>query len=256
MFSGWVEVISKGLDYIFLPFEFPLHFGRILEWTISQRSLPRELIRLKNHALWFRTKGFQTILDVGANTGPFAFAIRTLLPAAQIYAFEPLPDCHRRLEKNLSPLGNFHAFQSAIGNQKGEIEMWESEFSESSSVLAMGDLHKKTFPHTARTNSIKVPIARLDDFISSIQLIPPVLLKIDVQGYEDHVFRGADKVLKSVDCIISEISFQPLYEGQALFGEIYQLMDDMGFHFAGFMDSLISPKDGSILQSDGIFYRK
>jgi len=134
--------------------------------------------------------------------------------------------------------------------------MWESEFSESSSVLAMGDLHKKTFPHTAHTNSIKVPIARLDDFIGRIQFDPPVLLKIDVQGYEDQVIRGADKVLKKVDCIISEVSFQPLYEGQALFGEIYQLMDDLGFNFAGFMDSLISPKDGSILQSDGIFYRK
>jgi len=256
MFDGWAETISKGLNYLFLLFEFPQHFGRIIGWTLSQRSLPRELIRLKKYAQWFKNRDFKTILDVGANAGPFAFAARSLLPAARIYAFEPLPDCHRRLEENLSPLGNFQAFRTAIGNQRGEIEMWKSEFSESSSILAMGDLHKMAFPHTASANSIKVPISRLDDFIEQILFTPPVLLKIDVQGYEDHVILGAEKVMKKVDCIIIEISFQPLYKGQALFGEIYQLLNENGFHFEGFMDSLLSPKDGSVLQSDGIFYRK
>lgn len=256
MFHKFSESILKGLNYVFLPFEFPQYFSAILKWTFSQRSLPRELIRLKSHALWFKNRNFKTILDVGANTGPFAFAVRALLPRAQIVAFEPIPNCHRRLVENLSPFGNFQAFQSAIGDQKGEIEMWESKFSESSSILAMGELHKVAFPHTAQSFPIKVPIARLDDFLGQVDLKPPLLLKIDVQGYEEHVIAGASQVLKKADYVISEISFQSLYKGQVLFKEFLQIMNAKGFLFEGFMDSLISPMDGSVLQSDGIFRKK
>jgi len=256
MFHNLSESISKGLNYVFLPFEFPKYFSTILKWNFSQRSLPRELIRLKSHALWFKNRNFKTILDVGANTGPFAFAARCLLPSVQIYAFEPIPECHRQLVENLSPFGNIQTFQSAIGNQKGEIEMWKSEFSESSSILAMGELHKEAFPHTTRSFPIKVPIAHLDDYLGQVDLQPSVLLKIDVQGYEKHVIDGASQVLQKVDYVISEISFQPLYKGQVLFEEFLQMMNAKGFLFEGFMDSLISPQDGSVLQSDGIFRRK
>jgi FkbM family methyltransferase len=256
MFSGWADTISKGLDYFFLPFEFPVYFGKLVHLILSQRSLPRELIRLKKHLQWFKNKNFKTIIDVGANTGPFAFAARVLLPDVHIYAFEPLPDCYEKLLKNLTHYGQFDAFNSAVGEKTGEIWMWRSDFSESSSLLAMGDLHKRTFPHTAKTNSIKVMITRLDDMLEKLHLESPVLLKIDVQGYEDKVIKGAERTLKKVDWIITELSYQSLYEGQALFEDVYQLLINSGFRFAGNMDALYSPLDGNILQSDGIFYKK
>ena len=88
-----------------------------------------------------------------------------------------------------------------------------------------------------------------------MHLLPPILLKIDVQGYEDQVILGATRIMQQVDSIMIEMSFQPLYQGQPLFDEIYQLLISKGFTFAGNMDGLFSPLDGSILQSDGIFIR-
>jgi len=255
MFSGCVDKISKGLNYFFLPFENSRYFGDLVRLVFSQRSLPRELIHLQQYQKWFRKKSFKTIIDVGANTGPFAFAARVLLADSQIYAFEPLPECYQKLNSNLSPYGHFSAFQSAIGNQRGEMEMWKSDFTESSSLLPMDDLHKKAFPHTANQKVIKVPISKLDDYLEKMHLLPPVLLKIDVQGYEDQVILGATRIMQQVDSIMIEMSFQPLYQGQPLFDEIYQLLISKGFTFAGNMDGLFSPLDGSILQSDGIFNR-
>jgi FkbM family methyltransferase len=255
MLSDWIDKTIKGFNYLFLPFEFPKFFGQILDWTFTQRSLPRELIHWKTHKNWFQSRGFKTIIDLGANAGPFSFAARAFLPDAQIYAFEPLPDCYERLVKNLTPFGNFTAFQSAIGDQSGQMEMWKSEFSESSSILAMGELHKKNFPHTANTQAVPVPISRLDDYINKMDLVPPILLKIDVQGYEDKVIKGAVNTLKNIDWVMIEMSFRPLYEGQPLFDNIYRSLITSGFKFAGNMEALYSPLDGSILQSDGIFYR-
>lgn len=256
MFSGWANFLGKGFQYFFTPAEFPSHFFKIIGLTFSQRSLVRELIRLKPHRHWFSSRAFNTIIDVGANTGPFAFSMRLMLPESQIYAFEPLPICYEQLVKNLDPMGKFIAFQTAIGENKGMVEMWECEFRESSSLLPMGDLHKHEFPQSAKTQLISVPLAPLDDYLDEIQFVPPTLLKIDVQGYEDRVIRGALKTLRHVDWIISELSFKTLYEGQPLFAEMYQLITSHGFHYVGSFDALFSPTDGSVLQMDGIFYRE
>jgi len=101
----------------------------------------------------------------------------------------------------------------------------------------------------------KVKVVRLDDFVKENDLPLPNVVKMDVQGYEDQVILGATRILQKVECIMIEMSFQPLYQGQPLFDEIYQLLISKGFTFAGNMDDLFSPLVGSILQSDGIFNR-
>ena len=256
MFSGWADFLSKGFQYFFTPMEFPSNFLKIARLIFSQRSLVRELIRLKPYRNWFASHAFNTIIDVGANTGPFSFAMRLLLPESRIFAFEPLPQCYKKLVRNLDPMGKFTAFQTAIGEEQAEAQMWQSEFSESSSLLPMGDLHKQAFPHTSNAQLVNVPLATLDDYLDKIEFNPPVLLKIDVQGYEDKVIRGATKTLKHVDWIITELSFKTLYKGQPLFAEMYQLLTFHGFRYAGNFDVLISPTDGSVLQMDGMFYRE
>ena len=86
-------------------------------------------------------------------------------------------------------------------------------------------------------------------------LTPPVFLKIDVQGAEDSVLRGAEKTLAQVDFIEIEVSYQPLYSGQVLFEGIQRMLSDYHFRFSGNLDSMLSPLDGSILQSDALFIR-
>ncbi|HEY59393.1 MAG TPA: FkbM family methyltransferase [Anaerolineae bacterium] len=254
--AGTSELLIKAFRYFSLPFHYPRHFIRIAILTLLNRSLVRELFRLHPHKAWYKGRGFKTIIDIGANTGSFAFAMRMIFPDAQIFAFEPIPDCYQQLVHNLSSYGNFKAFQTAIGSHSGTIGFHQSEFLESSSVLPMGKMHKEAFPYTSGSKIVQVPIARLSEFQNKMTIEPPTLLKIDVQGYEDHVISGAKNILKEIEWITMEVSYQPLYEGQMLFNEIFSLMASKGFIYQGSQDMLTSPLDGSILQSDALFKRK
>ena len=247
--------LIKGIEYFSLPFQYPRRFLPLLGKVFANRSLVHEMPRLTPQRAWFQQMGIQTVLDVGSYVGSFAYAIRHILPQAHIYSFEPLQDNYTQLVKNLTPFGNFQAFNTAIGEHAGELEFHRSDFSPSSSALEMGELHRQAFPQTAHSTTLRVPVARLDDYLEKMKLTAPVFLKIDVQGYEDAVLRGAGQVLKLVDYLEIEVSYQPLYSGQVLFDGIHQMLAQAGFRFAGNLDSMLSPLDGSILQSDALFIR-
>lgn len=249
-------LLEKIQDYLILPWLFPKKFIQLYKDILTNRVLVRELVHLEEHYSWFETWRFATIIDVGAYIGAFAYAMDVIQPGVKIISFEPLPDNFDKLNKNMKNKNHFSAYNLAVGDSAGEVTFHRSEFSPSSSILPMENLHKETFPKTANTRMIKVPMVRLDDLVEEMRIISPCLLKIDVQGYEMGVLRGACSLLNHVDCIISEVSHQPLYEGQATFDEIYGYLIDKGFSFAGCLESLISPRDGSILQSDAVFIRK
>ena len=249
------EKLIKSIEYLSLPFHYPDRFFPLLSKLFSNRVLLHEMPRLTPQRIWFQRAGIQTVLDVGSFIGSFAYAIRHILPSASIYSFEPLEENYTELVKNLSPFGLFQAFNTAVGDHQGELEFYRSDFSPSSSAMKMAELHRETYPQSAYNTMLKVPVTTLDDMLGEIQLVPPVFLKIDVQGYEDAVLKGAKKTLALVDFIEIEVSFRPLYEGQLLFDGIYKILKDAGFLFSGNLDSMLSPLDGSILQSDALFIR-
>jgi FkbM family methyltransferase len=213
-----------------------------------------EFLKL-NHA-WIRKSGIRTIVDVGAHEGEFASAARAVLPTAHLYAFEALDDCCRRLRQKFVRDRSFEAFQVAVGEGHGSVTFRRSGFSEASSVLPMAPLHAAAFPWTARTVPLTVSLAALDDYADMMDLQPKVLLKIDVQGYEDRVLRGARRLLAHVDYVLVEVCFDLQYEGQAAFRAVHELLAGAGLAYAGNMEQLLSPLDGSVMQADAFFVRE
>ncbi len=203
--------------------------------------------------LWLRNAGIKTILDIGANTGQFANYIHQLFPDAALYSFEPLKDCYEELIANFKNVPHFKAFNVALGDETGLVEIHRNEYSPSSSLLPMKELHKTCFPYTQEEIIQKINIVRLDDIADSLNLRKPMLVKLDVQGYEDKVISGGKSVLGQADIIISELSIEQLYDGQPLFEDIYKTLTNMGFQYRGNYEQLISPDDGRVLQVDGIF---
>jgi FkbM family methyltransferase len=235
---------------------YPGKFSKLAGLTLRNRPLVRELVHLTAHRKWFETVNPGAVIDVGGYIGAFALAMRTMLPETWIYTFEPLPDNFAKVQQNMAGDERFKVFQTALGDRQGTTDFWRCEFVASSSVLPMEELHKEAFPATACSTKVTVPIARLDDYLEKMDLTRPVLLKLDVQGFEAQALSGAVETLKQVDYILTEVSHQPLYEGQVTFDELYALMKSHGFAYSGGFDALISPVDGSILQSDALFIRK
>jgi FkbM family methyltransferase len=202
---------------------------------------------------WLINENIATVLDIGANTGQFAMAVRTAMPQAHIYSFEPLPDCFQQLQKQMAGIESFSAFNIGLGESTGALSFERNSFSASSSFLSMAETHKTAFPFTRESQTIKVKVERLDDVARKLDLKIPMLIKIDVQGYEDRVLRGGEATIKRARILIVETSFEVLYQGQALFDDIYSLMRSWGFRFAGTMETLSHPVDGRMLQADSVF---
>lgn len=202
---------------------------------------------------WLIDRKFKTVLDIGANTGQFASKVRALFPSAQIYSFEPIQSVYKVLKKKFEYDLKFKAFHLGLGDSKGIVSFFQNDFSDSSSLLLMNQLHKENFPKTANENQIEIQVDQLDNLINDLDLARPMLVKIDVQGFEDKVISGGEKVIKMANIAIIEVGFYELYQNQVLFNDVLFKMNSLGFEYKGNYEQLISPIDGRILQADAIF---
>lgn len=204
---------------------------------------------------WLRRREIRTVLDVGANIGQFSSAIRIILPGAHIHAFEPLQACYGDLDARSASLQPMTCHAFALGDSDGEATIHQNTAAASSSLLRLGRRHANAFP-TARVSADEsIQVRTLDAIAPELALSGPVLLKIDVQGYELHVLRGAEHTLPLVDTMILETSFSQLYEGQPLFDELYRYVTQRGFRYHGSIERIIDPANGEILQEDSLFMR-
>lgn len=205
---------------------------------------------------WLKTHDIRTVLDIGANIGQFALQIRCALPDAMLYSFEPLVDCYNQLTERMRDQPSFQAFNVALGDRNGTATIYRNDFSPSSSLLPMEELHRRAFPFTQKTRPENIEIRRLDDVAETLEINDSLLVKVDVQGMEDKVLLGGEKVLARTAVLIVETSFRPLYQGQPLFDRVYRLLCDQGFTFMGNEHNIRDPRDGKVLQSDSIFVRQ
>lgn len=197
----------------------------------------------------------KTIIDVGANQGQFALSARYFYPTAGIHSFEPVPDVYHTLQQNTRRASGINTYNFALGSTNGFLEFFQNAYSHASSALHVSSIQQQYFPQTGEEHQIKVPVKRMDDLVSNIALESPVLLKLDVQGFEKEVLKGAAASLSKIDYLLFETSFVPMYEGEPLFDEMHNYVKELGFEFiapVGFCqtDAL------QILQMDLLYKRK
>jgi FkbM family methyltransferase len=206
---------------------------------------------------WFQSFQFSTrLLDVGANVGQFAKVVRTAMPNVNIISFEPIPKDYEILKSKFASDTQFIAINKAVGNESGSVSFEVNDFSPTSSILPTTQLQKDFYPVTGAVQKIEVPIITLDDFSKENEINTNILLKIDVQGFEDKVILGTKNFLPNVAVVYVECSFKEFYEGQPLFNDTYQLMLENGFEFRGVGDQLNAGKTSEPTQVDAIFVNK
>ena len=226
-------------------------------------NLGFEVVRLKNspqHSLLgLRSVPIKTIIDVGANQGQFAEWIIDEFPEAKLYCFEPLPNPYEKLEA-WSKLQNNRVMPLnwAIGDEEGQVSMfYHTEHSTSSSLLPSTELIGELYPFTKEQQEVKVDLLTLDHAVEKINepFEGDILIKLDVQGFEDRVIRGGTKIFQQAKICIIEVSLESLYEGQANFKELSFMLYDLGFSYAGNLDQKYE-EDGSCVSLDAVFTKK
>jgi FkbM family methyltransferase len=204
-----------------------------------------------------RARGFNLVLDVGANTGQFGIKLREHGYQGRIVSFEPLSQPYRQLAALAAGDGRWEvAERAALGEADGEIAIHVSANSYSSSALDMLESHLSAAPGSRYVGEERVPLRRLDGIAAPFLRPDSVtLLKIDTQGFEDKVLAGASGVLPDISAIQIELSLEPLYAGQKLLPEMLDSTRELGFAIWGAWPELLEPRTGRILQMEMILVR-
>lgn len=195
----------------------------------------------------------RTVLDVGANKGQFAVFALGLWPGCRVVAFEPLPGPFAKARAATSAYAErVRLEQVAVGSAEGTAEIRITSRDDSSSILPLSDTARRAFGVADTGRVERVPVRTLDALVGGADLRAPVLLKIDVQGYEMEVLRGATATLRRLAAVYVEQSYVPLYEGQPLAAEVAGLLAEAGFRQAAELNVVERPDLGK-LQSDCLF---
>ena len=213
-----------------------------------------DIIRRKNSPqmtlLGLRELQFHTVIDVGANTGQFARFIFCFFPSAKLYCFEPLPEPFLALSTwAKTQQDRVTTFNLALGDMEGEVEMiLHEDHTPSSSLLATTKLTEQYYPFTKGQKRIYVRQITLDSALEEMQseLSSEILIKLDVQGYEDRVIAGGREIFKKASACILEVSLDLLYEEQANFTQLVSMLDELGYRYAGNLEQNYR-KDGHCL---------
>lgn len=131
------------------------------------------------------------VLECGGHHGLTAVVIAKWVgDKGHVYTFEPNPENLDIIKKNVAINGikNITIIPNAVGSEPGEILITNS--SSNSYILKEGE-----------SNGIKVPVVRADDYADK----KPTVLKIDVEGFELEVLRGATEILKTLPSLHIEL---------------------------------------------------
>jgi FkbM family methyltransferase len=193
----------------------------------------------------------KTLIDVGANKGQFSVMARELFPDLEILAFEPLGAESKQLTKVVrQPMT---LYRTALGRARGTATFFVASRADSSSLLEPNGKQLAVY-QVSKKEEIRVPVAQLTEVIDLARLRRPILLKIDVQGAELEVLKGAESQLSLIDAIYCEVSFVELYNGQPLADEITSYLSAHGFSLRGVFNQSVTDKFGPT-QADFLFSR-
>jgi FkbM family methyltransferase len=240
-----MKIANKILDIIKILFN---SIGIDIKWR--KRNPSWNLLGLRNYKI-------DTIIDIGANTGQFAKEILKIYPYAKLYSFEPLPKPYQALSEWAINQETYkiHTFNIALGPIKQKVVMnLHLDHSPSSSILTSTKLNGDLYPQTIKQNLIEVQQDTLDNIMKDIKLNGNILIKMDVQGYENMVISGGKEVFSKAIACITEISIDNLYENQAEFSKLIQEFDLLGYDYSGNINQICKP-DGSCIYLDA-HYRK
>ena len=199
------------------------------------------------------TGGISAIYDIGASTGTWTLLAKAICPHATIDAFEPLEQQQREFRSTVAGLDGVSLHPFALGAKKTVHPMRVTNLPDASSLLPLADASRAHFG-LSEERAVDVQICALDAYRVQHSLPFPDLLKLDVQGYELEVLKGATTTLPAAKALIIEVSFIEYYSGQVRFHDVVEFLARQGFFVAAFGSQ--TPRARTLGQADVLFLRE
>ena len=229
------------------------YFVRKLGYDITRFTYKHPTVRLKKI---LQSCGINLVLDVGASIGQTGELLRSINYKGKIVSFEPLSSAYKELLCNTKGDKSWEAHNFALGNKNGKVLINIAGNSYSSSILDMLPSHVKFAPESKYIGQEEIEVKTLDSIFSSLcNQSDNIYLKIDTQGFEINVIKGAEKSLQFIDTIQLEMSLIPLYKNELLYNEMNHFLYQLGYSLISIEPGFSDKDTGRLLQVNGFFHR-
>jgi len=190
-----------------------------------------------NLHLWrlFEQLDIGLVLDVGARTGEYGRSLRRNGYRGHIISFEPVSESFAILSARAANDAAWSVRRIALGNETGQSEINVTNSTVFSSFRAPNQRSADVFGSGSEVRTTEtVEIRRLGDlFDDLVPGRPNVFLKIDTQGWDLEVLKGAANALSRIAALQTEVSVQQIYEGMPTMQDALEHLDQLGFAVSG-----------------------
>ena len=209
-------------------------FFEKLTRTHVYRDLPRGTNLFDDLREWLPNLRVETVFDVGANVGQSARKYLHEFPGSQIYCFEPVGENFKKLEENLRGQDKVQSLKLALSSAKGTGQMVPG--GDSQMFFLSRDV-----PGTPSQSSVRleeVPLETLDGFCRDRNIDRVGFLKIDTEGNDLEVLKGAEGLLsqQKIDVVEVEAGMNSKNIRHVPFGEFTGFLEARQYYLFGVYD--------------------
>lgn len=213
-------------------------FARVFGYDLLH--IKRNHPSLESHLdILFRQLGVNLILDVGANAGQYVELLRTYGYKGYVVSFEPVAHNIEELNKKAENDPRWLICPYALGSENQTLDLNVTTISTFSSFHTPNKYAGELFAQKTPIEGVEqVAVKRLDDvfeevcaFVKEETVVP--YLKMDTQGFDLEVLKGAQESIEKIDAFQSEISLIPLYDGMPDYLEALATFRELGFSMTG-----------------------
>jgi FkbM family methyltransferase len=205
-----------------------LHISRALPAPVTKHADPA-IAQLR------RWSPRDVVFDVGANDGRTVLRLNGPLGAPRFFAFEPVAETHRILAARTAHLPNVRTFPLALGAACGRQEIHLDPMSSMSSFRpdwSSGSSGRET-----------VPVSTVDEVMVQEDVDFVHLLKIDTEGYEMEVLKGAERALRESRVVVVqlEVGLDQMPKQFLSLDDARRYLAERGYRLQGIYNQCLTP---------------
>ncbi len=194
-------------------------------------------------------KSISIVFDIGANIGQSAKRFRKAFPQAIIYCFEPVRYLYKELRNNTKNDEGINCYPYAMGSKQESAEIYLGQYDTVSSLVKPEYFVGKE----------SVEVDTIDNFVQKENISTIDLLKIDVEGFDMEVLKGANHILSSsyIPFVLIEVGFHPADTRHAFFDDVRDFLLIHGYCLFGIYEQQLEHSgENRVRYANACFYRE